>query len=36
VDQIEADPAGGIPRGERPVARASLLSIEERLGIPLG
>ena len=36
VREIEADPAGGIPRGERSAARTALASIEDRLGIPLG
>jgi cysteinyl-tRNA synthetase len=33
--RLDADPAGGVPRGERAAARTELASIEARLGIPL-
>jgi cysteinyl-tRNA synthetase len=33
--RLDADPAGGLPRGERPAARKELADVEARLGIPL-
>ncbi len=34
--RLEADPTGQVARGERTATRAALVSIERRLGIPLG